>query len=36
MELGVEATPSFFLDGEQLQPSSFEELTAQIDAALAA
>ncbi len=36
IELGVEGTPSFFLDGEQIQPSSFEELTAQIDAALAA
>ena len=36
MELGVEGTPSFFLNGEQIQPSSFEELTAEIDAALAA
>jgi protein-disulfide isomerase len=35
IELGVSATPSFFLDGKQIQPSSFEELTAQLDAALA-
>lgn len=34
-ELGVSGTPSFFLDGEQIEPSSFEELTAKIDAALA-
>lgn len=36
MELGVAGTPSFFLNGEQIEPSSFEELTAEIDAALAA
>lgn len=34
VELGVSATPSFFLDGEQIQPSSFEDLIAQFDAAL--
>ncbi|MGB3737592.1 MAG: DsbA family protein, partial [Ilumatobacter sp.] len=35
IELGVSGTPSFFVDGEQIQPTSFEELAAQIDAALA-
>lgn len=35
IELGVSATPTFFLDGEQLRPTSFEDLTDQIDAALA-
>ncbi|MFN3255347.1 MAG: DsbA family protein [Ilumatobacter sp.] len=35
IELGVSGTPTFFLDGEQIQPSSFEELIAQVDAALA-
>lgn len=36
IELGVSGTPSFFLDGQQIQPSSFEELIAEFDAALAA
>jgi protein-disulfide isomerase len=35
LELGVSGTPSFFLDGEQIQPSSFEDLIAYIDASLA-
>ncbi|MBL8778330.1 MAG: thioredoxin domain-containing protein [Acidimicrobiales bacterium] len=33
--LGVTGTPSFFLNGEMLEISSFEDLTAQIDEALA-
>lgn len=33
--LGVEGTPSFFLNGEQIEPSSFEDLLAMIDEALA-
>ncbi|MBL8774919.1 MAG: thioredoxin domain-containing protein [Acidimicrobiales bacterium] len=33
--LGVEGTPSFFLNGEKMEISSFEDLTAQIDEALA-
>ena len=31
--LGVESTPTFFLDGERLQPESFEELVAALEAA---
>lgn len=34
--LGVQGTPTFFLDGRQLQPTSEGDLTASIDAALAA
>ena len=34
-ELGVQGTPTFFLDGERLQPESFEDLRASMDAALA-
>jgi len=34
--LGVEGTPTFFLNGEKLDVSSFEELTNRIDDALAA
>ena len=33
--LGVTGTPSFFLNGEKMEISSFEDLTAQIDKALA-
>lgn len=33
--LGVGGTPTFFLDGQQLQPESEEDLRASIDAALA-
>lgn len=33
--LGVTGTPSFFLNGEMMEISSFEDLTAQIDEALA-
>lgn len=33
--LGVRGTPSFFLDGELLQPESFTDLTDAIDAAIA-
>lgn len=33
--LGVAGTPSFFLNGEKMEISSFEDLTAQIDEALA-
>ena len=32
--LGVQGTPTFFLDGERLQPGSFQELTDALDAAL--
>ena len=33
--LGVSGTPTFFLNGEMVEVSTFAELTAQIDAALA-
>lgn len=33
-ELGVQGTPSFFLNGEKLEPQSFEDFEAAIDAAL--
>ena len=36
IELGVEGTPTFFLNGDKVEASSFAELVAQIDAALAA
>ena len=32
--LGVTSTPSFFLNGERIEPESFAELTGAIDAAL--
>lgn len=32
--LGVRSTPTFFLDGERLQPRSYADLTAALDAAL--
>jgi protein-disulfide isomerase len=32
--LGVQGTPRFFVDGEQLQPRTFEDLTDALDAAL--
>lgn len=35
LALGVEGTPSLFLDGEPLAPESHEQLKAEIDAALA-
>lgn len=34
--LGVESTPTFFLDGRRIQPSSAEDFRALIDAAVAA
>lgn len=34
--LGVQSTPTFFLDGQRIQPASVEDFRAQIDAALAA
>lgn len=33
--LGVEGTPTFFLNGDKIEPTSLEDLIAQIDAALA-
>jgi protein-disulfide isomerase len=33
--LGVQGTPTFFIDGEQLQPRTYEDLTDALDAALA-
>ena len=33
--LGVTGTPSFFLDGERFEPSSFEQLTGALDQAVA-
>ena len=36
IELGVEGTPTFFLNGDMVEVSSFDELVAKIDAALAA
>lgn len=32
--LGVQGTPTFFLDGERLQPRSYEDLTTALDQAL--
>ncbi|BBY87907.1 DsbA family protein [Mycolicibacterium tokaiense] len=34
--LGVEGTPTFFVDGSRLQPRSYEDLTGALDDALAA
>ena len=36
VEFGVEGTPTFFLNGDKVEVSSFAELVALIDAALAA
>ena len=36
IELGVEGTPTFFLNGEKVEVSSFDQLVSEIDAALAA
>jgi protein-disulfide isomerase len=33
-ELGVQGTPTFFLNGERLQPRSYEDLTTALDQAL--
>lgn len=35
LELGVQGTPTFYVDGEPLQPRSYEDFTSAIDAALA-
>lgn len=35
LALGVRGTPSLFLDGEEIVPESFEQMKAEIDAALA-
>lgn len=35
LELGVQGTPTFYVDGEPLQPRSYEDFAAAIDAALA-
>ena len=35
LELGVQGTPTFFVDGEPLQARSYEDFTSAIDAALA-
>ena len=34
ISLGVQGTPTFFLDGELIQPESAEDFQAQIDAAV--
>ena len=34
LALGVQGTPTFFLDGELLQPASTEDFRAQVDAAV--
>ncbi|GJM36708.1 MAG: thioredoxin domain-containing protein [Acidimicrobiales bacterium] len=34
--LGVEGTPTFFLDGEKLEPSSFEDLVTAVEQAIGA
>ena len=33
--LGVQGTPTFFVDGKQLQPKTYGDLTDALDAALA-
>ncbi|NNH21726.1 thioredoxin domain-containing protein [Pseudokineococcus marinus] len=33
--LGVQSTPTFFLDGQRIEPTSIEDFRAQVDAALA-
>ncbi|SEE89281.1 DsbA family protein [Jiangella alba] len=35
LALGVEGTPTFFLDGERIEPQSLDDLRALLDAALA-
>lgn len=35
VELGVQGTPTFYLDGELLQPRSYEDFTSALDEALA-
>ena len=35
MELGVQGTPTFYLDGELLQPRTYEDFTQALDEALA-
>lgn len=35
LELGVQGTPTFYVDGEPLQPRTYEDFTSAIDAALA-
>ncbi len=35
-QLGVQGTPSFFINEEKIEPQSFDDLRAQIDAAIAA
>lgn len=34
--LGVSSTPTFFLDGQKIEPTSVEDLRAQVEAAIAA
>ena len=34
MELGVQGTPTFYLDGELLQPRTYEDFTQALDEAL--
>jgi protein-disulfide isomerase len=34
-ELGVEGTPTFFVDGERIQPQTYDDFTEALDAALA-
>ena len=34
LALGVKGTPTFFLNGKQIEPASVEDFHAQIDAAL--
>ncbi|MBJ7529640.1 MAG: DsbA family protein, partial [Nocardioides sp.] len=34
MELGVQGTPTFYLDGELLQPRTYEDFTQRLDEAL--
>ena len=35
LALGVEGTPTFFLDGEKIEPRSLDDLRAMLDAAVA-
>jgi protein-disulfide isomerase len=35
-QLGVQGTPTFFIDEQQIQPQSFDDLRQQLDAAIAA
>ncbi|WP_300641993.1 thioredoxin domain-containing protein [Nocardioides sp.] len=35
LELGVQGTPTFYVDGQPLQPRTYEDFTSAIDAALA-